>query len=105
MIKIQTIYLQRLKIFDELRGMRIHPNRMKDAYQVLNTYNANQYNIALPINMLSFHGTNDISIKGDIRNWQEYTTQAISFSIFKSGHFYSDSQKENVLQIIEQHIQ
>jgi surfactin synthase thioesterase subunit len=103
-IKIQTIYLQRLKIFDELRGMRIHSNRMKDAYQVLNTYNANQYNIALPINMLSFYGTDDISIKGDIRDWREYTTQEITFFHFKSGHFYSDSQKENVLQIIEQHI-
>lgn len=54
--------------------------------------------------MLSFYGTDDISIKGDIRDWREYTTQEITFFHFKSGHFYSDSQKENVLQIIEQHI-
>lgn len=93
-----------LKVFDEPRVGRIYLNRVKGDYQVLSTYNAEQYNVALPIDMLIFYGTDDISIKGDIRDWREYTTQEITFFHFKSGHFYSDSQKENVLQIIEQHI-
>lgn len=46
--------------------MRIHPNRVTGSYQVLSTYNANQYNNALPIKMIIFHGADDINIKGDI---------------------------------------
>lgn len=41
---------------------------------MLSIYNAGKYNVELPIDMLNVYGTNNISLKGDIRDWLEYTT-------------------------------